>query len=352
MSKSTEPSITSNEPQPWWQSGIFSSNNWFGRWFQKYIAKYFQSREAVSESSMFLYKRAISDVGVLGKNAELIDNEKFGNPEFLLLVKLRYLLEKNIAEYAGIKESVELIQAAIDAKDSFLAIDQTELRFRGSKQQDFYQFTEDLLSNFKTTEDFRQQIQAKVADTIAKIKTDEGRVAMQEYSVHLDRLAEKPLGLKLLGLFKGYQLADFSILRQVSDLIVLLNKQDLQHYESLAPLVAANYEAFEKLGGIVNLPRSRSNPDTFARITQVLALNYKYRISFLQFDELIGVLKRWYRPYQAVIAIREAHPPHKFKQPLEFQDEIPGEKTYIKYKGWLTDKKSGMIFLDFDEETA
>ena len=299
---------------------------------------------------MFLYKRAISDISVLGKNAELIDNEKFGNPEFLLLIKLRYLLDKNIAEYAGIKESVELIQAAIDAKDSFLAIAQTELRFRGSKQQDFYQFTEDLLKDFKGTEDFRQQIQVEIAETIAKIKTDEGKVAMQEYSSHLDRLSEKPLGLKLLGLFKAYELSDLSILRQISDLILSLNKRDLQSYESLAPLVAANYETFEKIGKIVSLPHGRSNPDTFARITQVLALNYKYRISFMQFAELMSVLKRWYRPYQAAIGIREAHPPNQFKQPLEFQENILGEKTYIKYKGWLTDKKSGMVFLDFDDE--
>jgi len=350
MSKSTQPAITPETAKAWWQKGIFSSNTWFGRWFQKNIAKYFQSREEVSESSMFLYKRAISDISVLGKNAELIDNEKFGNPEFLLLIKLRYLLDKNIAEYTGIQESVELIQAALDAKDSFLTIAQTELRFRGSKQQDFYQFTEDLLKDFKNTEDFRQQIQVEVAETIAKIKTDEGKVAMQEYSAHLDRLSEKPLGLKLLGLFKAYELADLSILRQISDLIQLSNKRDLQSYEFLTPLVAANYESFEKMGKIVNLPQSRSNPDTFARITQVLALNYKYRISFMQFAELMGVLKRWYRPYQAAIGIREAHPPHKFKQPPEFQAEILGEKTYMKYKGWLTDKKSGMVFLDFDEE--
>ncbi|MFM1842156.1 MAG: hypothetical protein RLZZ490_892 [Cyanobacteriota bacterium] len=351
MSKSTQPSLTPDTPKAWWQKGIFSANNWFGRWFQKHVAKYFQSREEVPESALFLYKRALSDINVLGKNADLIDNEKFGNPEFLLLIKLRYLLDKNIAEYAGIKESVELIQAAIDAKDSFLAIAQTELRFRGSKQQDFYQFTEDLLKDIKSTEDFRQRTQVQVAETIAQIKTDEGRVAMQEYSAHLDRLSEKPLGLKLLGLFKAYELADLSILRQISDLIHSLNKRDLQNHTTLAPLVAANYETFEKMGQIVNLPQFRSNPDTFARMIQVLALNYKHRISFMQFDELLAVLKRWYRPYQAAIGIRETHPPHKFKQPPEFQGDILGEKTYLKYKGWLTDQKSGMVFLDFDEET-
>jgi len=350
MSKSTRPPISPKTSQTWWQKGIFSPNNWFGRWFQKNIAKYFQSREVVPESSMFLYKRAISDIGVLGKNAELIDDEKFGNPEFLLLIKLRYLLDKNVGEYSGIKESVELIQAAIDAKDSFLAIAQTELHFRGSKQQDFYQFTEDLLKDFNGTEDFRQRTQVQVAETIAQIKTDEGRVAMQEYSTHLDRLSEKPLGLKLLGLFKSYELTDLSILRQISDLILSLSKRDVQNHTTLAPLVAANYETFEKIGAIVSLPNARSNPDTFARITQILALNYKHRISFMQFAELLTVIKRWYRPYQAAIGIREAHPPNKFKQPQEFQGEILGEKTYLKYKGWLTDKKSGMVFLDFDEE--
>ncbi len=60
------------------------------------------------------------------------------------------------------------------------------------------------------------------------------------------------------------------------------------------------------------------------------------------------VLKRWYRPYQTIINLREAYPPHKFKQPSVFQDPIPGESVYLKYLRWLTDQKTGLVYIDFE----
>ncbi|MEY2984519.1 MAG: hypothetical protein RLZZ568_1136 [Cyanobacteriota bacterium] len=335
MGKSTQPAVNHDTAKPWWKKGIFSANNWFGRWFQKKIAKYFRFRATLSESDLFLYRRAITHASTLGKKAELIDAEKFSQPEFLLLIKLRYLLDQNSGEYTGIKDSLARIQAAIAAKDSLFAITQTELRFRGSQQQAFYQFTDDLLRDCKDAADFQQRLQRQIAVTMTQIKTDEGRVAMEDYSAHLDALAKNPVGLKLLGLFKADELSDLSIFRQLSDWVHALTKQDLQNHQTLAPLVANHYESLAKIGAMVDLPQSQCHQDAWTRIIQVLALNHKYHYSCLQFEELLAVLKRWYSPYQTAISIREAHPPNQFKQPPAFQDNIPGEKVYLKYKRWL-----------------
>lgn len=350
MVRATRPPIMPTLKKAWWQKGVFSAENGFGRWFQKIFGRYFQGKELVSESSLFLHQRAMEEVKILGKNAEALDNEKFGKKEFLVLVKLRYILAKGVGSYKGLNNSVELLQAAIDAKDSFITIDQAEHRFRGTKQQELYKFTDDLLKVFQTTKQFRQEVNQRFSEAIPNIQTEEGRVAMEGYVTHLDRLSEKPLGLKLLSLFKAYHLADYSILCQISDLVQGLNKTDLHQYETLIPLVKKNYPVFEKLGEIISLPKERSNPDTFAKMTQVLALNYKYRLSFGQFEDLLGMMKRWYRPYQTIIGIRENHPPQQYQQPPEFQELIAGEKVYLKYRNWLTDKKSGMVFLDFEDK--
>jgi len=339
-------------PQPWWKSP-FSARGIIGRWLQPLLARLFglfSRRETVSDNTLFLHNRAMSDVRVLGKNIEVLDDLKFGKEEFLIYVKLKYLLSKQIGEYADLDQSVTLLQLAIDAKDSFIAIDQTELRYRGSKQQDFYHYIEGQLVSFKSIEEFRQNVQVKLAELVPQIKTEEGRLALQSYSKHLDRLSEKELGLKLLSLFKAYQLADYSILRRVSELIQTLDKRDLHTHEPLTPLVMANFDAFEKLQKIINVSRDKNNPDTYARMVQVIGLFYRYGLSFMQFEELLGILKRWYRPYQTLIGIREMYPPHKYKQPPAFQEVIAGEAVYLKYKKWLTDSKTGMVYVDFDTD--
>lgn len=349
--KTLNPEIaTPQGPTPWWNRGIFHQDHPIGKWFHKLFGSWLYSKQTVTESTLFLYNRAMIDIRLLGKNAEIIDNEKFGKEEFLIFVKLKYLLRKNVDEYANLEDSIQLLQLAIDAKDSFIAIYQTELSFRGSKQQDFYQHVESLLKDYENTEVFRDNVQVSLTESLNQIKTEEGRVALQAYSQHLNRLSERDLGLKLLSLFKAYQMGDYSILKRISDIIQSLDKTDLQSYNTLMSLVMANYDAFEKIRKIINLPQEKSNPDIYCRMMQYIALNYRYGLSFMKFDELMGVLRRWYRPYQTIIAIREAHPPHQFQQPLAFQEPILGEATYFKYLKWLTDKKTGMVYVDFDSE--
>ena len=281
---------------------------------------------------------------------QIIDNEKFGNDEFLVFIKIKYLLNKNLDEYAGLLQSIQLLQLAIDTKDSFIAIDQTELRYRGSKQQDFYQYIEELLANHSSTQSFRQNVQLKLSETIPQTKTEEGKIALNAYSKHLDRLSENELGLKLLSLFKAYQLADYYVLREISELVQSLNKRDLQDYQALVSLVMTNYSSFEKLRKIISVSDKNNNPETYARMIQYIGLSYRHSLSYIKFEELMEITKRWFRPYQTALSIRAAHPPHQYKQPIDFAPEFLGEDVYFKYLKWLTDKKTGTVYIDFDTD--
>ncbi|AIE74248.1 MULTISPECIES: hypothetical protein [unclassified Synechocystis] len=337
--------------KPWWQRGVFSTDNGFGRWFQKIISRFLRTKEMVPEEALFAHRQASTDIAVFGKSMDILHKEEFlCNEEFCILVKLRYLLDNGIEEYSDINESIQLLQAAINAKDSFVIIDQTESRFRGAKQQQFYQFVEELLNDFTTTEHFQDTLDKQLKETLVQIKTEEGQLALKNYTKQLQKLAERPLALKLLSLFKSYNLADYSLLRQISELVQQLSKRDIRDYQSLRPLIMANYSAFESLGKIISLPGYRSNPDTFMRITQVLTLDYKYQLPFAQLTNLLMVIKRWYQPYQNIIAIREQYPPHRYQQPSDFEAPIAGEATFFRYKNWLTEKTTGVLFLDLGQK--
>ncbi|MBE9174424.1 hypothetical protein IQ225_02225 [Synechocystis salina LEGE 06155] len=347
MTSSGKPPHSTTTTKPWWQRGIFSSDNIFGHWLQKILSKFLRIKETVPEEVLFAHHQAITEIAVFGKSIEILHKEDFlRNEEFCILVKLRYLLDNCIEEYAGINESIQLLKASIEAKDSFAIIDQTESRFRGGKQQQFYRFVEDLLTDFISTEDFQARLNNELQQTLTQIKTEEGQIALKNYTKQLQKLAERPFALKLLSLFKSYNLSDYSLLRQISELVQNLSKKDVRDYQSLKPLIITNYRTFESLGKIISLPPQQSNPDTFMRITQVLVLEYKYQLPFVQLANLLIVIKRWYQPYQNVIAIREQYPPHRYEQPPDFQAPIAGEAIFFKYKNWLTEKSTGVLFLD------
>lgn len=350
MSQNSDPStsisLTPNESlkdTPWWNRNVIGDDSLVQELFGKF------TKSEVSESSLFLHNREMTDLRVFAKTAEAIDNEKFGKEEFLLFVKIKYMLVKSVNEYAGLYDSLRFLQVAIEAKDSFICIDQIELRYRGSKQQEFYQFVESCLEDHENKEKFRQQVQERLSDLLPQIKTEEGKTALQSYAKHLDQLSDHDLGLKLLALFKTYQLADYSILRTISEMIQGLGKSDLLDFKSLLSLVMVNYKVFEKLREIIGLAEWQSTPETYTLMIQYIALSNRHAISFMKFDDLMKVMKKWFKPYQAILGIRQEHPHTQYKQPKEFQEFIPGADIYEKYKKWLTDKKTGMTYIDFGE---
>ncbi len=334
---------------PWWNRPVLGEGSLVDDIFSKF------GKPEIPESAIFLHNREIMDLQVFAKTAETIDNEKFGNPEFLLLVRVKYLLAKGLEAYEGIYDSIKLLQVAIEAKESFISIDQTELRYRGSKQQELYGYVESLLLKQENQADktvFRQQVQTKVAELLPQVKTEEGKLALESYTKHLEHLSEHELGLTLLSLFKTYQVGDYSILRTISEMINNLGKKDLQDFKGLVSLVMANYSVFEKLRQIISISDKQSNPDTYARMIQYIALSYRYQQSTVKFEELMVVLRKWYLPYQAIARIRQEYSPSDYQQIKDFSQQLPGLDIYLKYKNWLTDRKTGTSYLDFSEEVS
>jgi hypothetical protein len=283
------------------------------------------------------------------KTAEGIDQPKFSDPEFVSFVKIQYCLAHGIEEYEELGESAKLLQAAIEASNSYLTLDQTELRYRSSKQQEFYQFVVKLLGNHEDQETFRAQIQEKLVEVLPAIKTEEGKTALQAYTKELDKLSEYELGLKLLALFKTYQLADYSILRTIADMVVALRGSEKIDFKALVAQVINKYEVFEKLRKIIGVSDKRSNPETYARMLQYVALNTKHRLTYAKFQDLIGVLRQWSKHYLAMLRIRQEYPSEQYRQPKNFQEPIVGAAIYEKYQKLFTDAKTGQTYIDLSE---
>lgn len=326
--------------QPWWNRPVTGEGGLLSDLLKK------SGKQDVPEAEVTQWKRQMLDIRVFAKTSEAIDSDKFGAEEFLTFVKIKYMFLKGIGEYAGLYESARLLQLAINAKDSFIAIDQTELRYRGYKQQDFYQFIEGLLKSGADPQSFRQQVTEKAGELVSQIKTSEGQEAIQSYVEHLDKISENEFGLKLLALLKTFQLRDYSVLRTVSDLMVNIESHHIYNINQLANIVAQNLNKFEKLSKIIELSDAQNNPQSYAAIVQYITLSHQHEISYLKFNELMRVLRKWYRYYQSLREILDNHPANQFKLPPEFAEAIPGETLYIKYLKWLTDKKTGLVYMD------
>ena len=317
-----------------------SPKHWWNRplWGKKSMLQLLRSwlhKPQVSDGAIFHHNRELRQAQEIAKKAETIYSEKFSSEEFLLFVRIKGYLAAGVDEYEGLDNSAQLLKVAIETKNSFLTIEQIELRCRGSKQQEFYEFVVDLLGENLSKVEFRAQIQNKLAEVLPMMRTEEGRTALQSYLKELYTLSEHELGLELLSLFKQYQLTDFSVLKTISDIVNSLEKKDLHDLKGLVVTVKVNYEVFEKLGQIIGVPRSKSEPSTYGKIIQYIGLTYKYQTSYSKFQELVAPLSEWQKHYQSVIGVRQEYPVGEYKQPKDFAQEIPGMNLYLKYKNYL-----------------
>lgn len=313
---------------PWWNRPIYLQD-----FFKNAVTPF--NKPPVPEDLVALHNRALQHTQNFAQPAKAVENEKFGSTEFTVFAKIKYYLARNLGEYKGLSRSIELLQVAIRAKDYYLKIEQTELRYRGSKQQELYNCVMELLSQDLTKDEFQKRVKQKLAEVLPLVKTEEGRQALQTYTEALENLSEDELGLKLLSLFKQYQLADYSILRTISDITVKLQKEDLYDIKGLIVTVRLKYEVFEKMGKIIGIKGRKSNPEVYAKMLQYIAMNYKYGITYVQFDQLLKLLKQWEEPFKQVVAIREEYTSKEYKQPKTFAEEIPGLELYKKYQEFL-----------------
>lgn len=315
--------------QPWWKKIL----GYCQKLLRDIIAAIYKPQ--VADDIVRLHGEAVAQNANIARIARALDNEKFTNKEFAFFLRINAQIERELGEYQGLNNSIQLLRVALETKDSFLKIEQAELRYRGFVQQEFYDFVFNCLGKKLTKDEFKGKVQEKMYELIPKVKTEEGRSALQSYSKELDNLSKEELGLKLLYIFKQYDLGDFSLLRTVADIAASFHDKDLQNIKELIVLVRVNQEIFDSLGKIIDVPMARREPKTYALMLQYIALRDRHQVSFMQFEQLVALLKDWGEFYKQVIAIRQEYPPTRYRIPKSFTEAIPGEDLYAKYQPYF-----------------
>lgn len=289
----------------------------------------------IPEASINLYQESLRQIRNIAAIAKQIDDVKFSGKEFKTFVGMNMEVTKNEGHFEGLKDSIDLLRVALETKECFLKIESTESRYQAFAQKDFYDYIFELLETHTSKDQFKILAEKKLAETIPKMKTDEGKAALEAYMIQLDILAKDELGLKLLFLFKQSDLSNFALLKTVADIADTFYDRNLMELKEFTIIVQVQPEIFLKLGEIIQVPKAKNIPDTYAMILQYIALRNRHNNSFSQFQQLIRLLKDWASFYQPVLAIRTEYPPEEYKQPPIFKEEIPGLTLYNKYQNYI-----------------
>jgi hypothetical protein len=286
----------------------------------------------VLESDRFLHQRNFEKLAQITNQAENLNADKFGNTEFMVFFKIKSYVARAIDEYANLDEVIDMLTVAIGAQHSFLAIDSTESRYCSSSQQELYKFVNGLLTQDLEPTVFQAQIEQKLQEILPLLKTEEGKVALTTYVKEVSKISNNSLGLKLLLLFKKYQLDDYSTLRSVANTITQLESEDLLNLDSLLLLVMVKYDVFEKLGPIVGIEAQHNRPETYSKMLQYIGLKSRHEASYQKFKEFLLLLKQWETPYKSIVNVREKYSANEYRLPPDFNAEAPGMALYQKYK--------------------
>ncbi|BAQ63872.1 hypothetical protein [Geminocystis sp. NIES-3709] len=321
---------TDNESRSWYSRPLWGNQS-FMTWFQSILNGIFSRKLEIPESTIAIYKDSFNSLKNISALARTVDNDKFNSREFISFLTLNRQFESNTGTYEGLKYSIELLRVALETKESFLKIEATETRYRSYSQQEFYEYVYEYLQRDLTVSEFQELIQRQLTDIIPKIKTDEGKAAIQSYVNQLDIVCKDKLGLKLLYLFKQYDMSNFALLRNVAEIADTFYDKDLDTLKEFMVVVQLNAELFLKLGQIIQVPVGKNKPETYASMLQYIALRNRHQKSYGQFQQLLGLLKEWQKYYNPLITIRQQYSPKEYKQPVIFSDEIPGLAIYNKY---------------------
>lgn len=292
-------------------------------------------KPSIPERSLTLYNEAWQQILSIGRKADRLNDDKFGNEEFKILINFKVDVSKGTESYKELNYKVELLKAAIVAQKSFLKLESTELRYRSRKQQEFYSYISEQLGDDIDKEAFAKKIKKKQAELLPLINTEEGREAIHSYAREINEISKYELGLKLLSLFKKYDLKDFSIIRDISKIVEGLQGADLLEPKRLILTVKEYYDIFEKVAPILEISKAESTPATYARILQIVGLVHRHGDSYRKFKELIRLLHKWEQPHETITMVREQYSDREYSLPPEFSQVIPGENTYNKYAEYL-----------------
>lgn len=335
MTNSTKnPSNIENQALPWYNRPLWGNQSFFS-WIQSLFNGVVSGKQEIPESTVIIYKDTLKSLKNISALVKSVDNEKFTSREFVNFLNLNRQFESNAGAYEGLKYSIELLRVALETKESFLKIEATETRYRSYSQQEFYEYVYEYLQQDLSINEFQELVQRQLNDIIPKIKTDEGKAAIQSYVNQLDIVCKDKLGLKLLFLFKQYDLSNFALLRTVSEIADTFYDKNLESIKEFMVVVQLNAEIFLKLGQIIQVPTAKNKPETYALMLQYIALRNRHQKSYGQFQQLLGLLKEWERFYNPLITIRQEYPFSEYKQPPIFTEEIPGLNIYEKYQNHL-----------------
>ncbi len=240
--------------------------------FLSKLTKRFQKPQ-ILESDAFLHQRNFEKLNQIVDRAENIDADKFDNAEFTAFFKIKSYIARSVGEYANLDKTVELLNAAVAAQNIFVTIDSIESRNCSSAQQEVYKLANALLAEGIEAQDLIVQVRQKIEEVTPRLQTEEGKAALATYAAELAKISDRPLALKLLLLFKKYQLADYSVLRAVSNKISTLDKESLLDLDSLMILVMSDYEVFEKLGPILGVDPEYNRPETYSKMLQYIGIS-------------------------------------------------------------------------------
>lgn len=301
-------------------------SNFLGKFFKRF------QKPDVLESDKFLHQRNLEKLALITNQAENLNADKFGNTEFMAFFKIKSYIARSIDEYANLDEVIELLRVAIEAQTSFSTIDSTESRYCSSSQRKLYDFVNSLLTQEIDTAVFKQQVEQKLEEVLPLLQTEEGKVALRAYVAEISKISENPLGLKLILLFKKYQLDDYSTLRSVSNTINLLEAEDLLNLDALLLLVMVKYDVFEKLGPIVGIAEQHNRPETYSKMLQYIGLKSRHEVSYQKFQDFLLLIKQWEIHYNTIVNVRNKYSEKDYQLPKEFNSEPPGFGLYQKYK--------------------
>ena len=199
-----------------------------------------------------------------------------------------------------------------------------------------YQFVADNITDNVDKDAFRDRVKRKLSEILPLVNSEQGRNALKSYVQEVEKISQHDLGLKLLSLFKEYELDDFTILRTISNLVEQVKAQDILTDKNLMILVLGNYEMLEKIAPVLGIAVENVKPAFFTKILQYMGLVRRYENAEMHFQSLVKTIRQWQKPFNSLKIIRQQYYNSEYHLPKGFYQEIPGLNIYHKYKSYLS----------------
>lgn len=303
-----------------------SSSGFFGRMVGRITGK------PVPEAVIQFHHKTFRELSSKAWHVQRLQVEKFDNSEFAMFIRIQRDLHLNRGKHKSIKHAVELLEVSLAVKDSFLLIEQTEMRFRSSMQQKFYGFINQLLTKNYTPQKSLELVGKAFKKIYKHIKTQQGRAVMKDYVGAIKIIFRHRFGIELLTLFKKSKLKYYTMLFNISRLVKTMRKKDVRDLRKLAVIVHEHRADFEQLGKILEIPQELNSPNTYARMVQYITLKHRHQTSAAQFQKLMQRLVDWEDSFYVLMEIRREYTTQKYQPINEFFSSVPAWDIYRKYK--------------------